>query len=312
MSLALSIVIPSHSRPDLLARCLQSLENHRPAGTEVIVVDDGSPDAVVSATAARFAGVGIVHRRRAGGFCVAANAGLAQARAAVVQLLNDDTEVCPGWAEAALPWFDDALVGAVAPLTLAWPGQAVDSAGDCYFLGGVAGKRQRGQSPAKEGPREVFGASASSAFFRRDAVLRLGGFPEEFVAYFEDVDLSFRLHRAGFRVIHEPASRVLHRVSASYGQKLSPELARQQSRNEELVFWRNIPACDLPRALPWHLAVLLGKAWRRWREGGLGPFLRGRVEALARWADLARHRRRLRKLGPEMSSRGWLVQSTPW
>ena len=115
-------------------------------------------------------------------------------------------------------------VAAVAPLVLRQSDdvrrRCIDSAGDRYFLGGVAGKRGSGQpvGPDYLDACPVFGASASSAFYRRDAVLTAGGFPEHFAAYFEDVDLSFRLHWAGYRVVYEPAARVWHRVSASYGR----------------------------------------------------------------------------------------------
>ena len=124
---------------------------------------------------------------RHGGFCVAANAGIAVASRPVVELLNDDTEVCSGWADEALTAFADASIGAVAPLVLRWPGgqpgaAQIDSAGDRYSLGGVAGKHGHGQtlSPEYLRPRFVFGASASSAFYRRTALLRVGGFPESF------------------------------------------------------------------------------------------------------------------------------------
>src|SRR5439155_13214777 len=112
-------------------------------------------------------------------------------------------------------------------------------------------------------PRTVFGAGASSAFYRRTALLRGGAFPESFGAYFEDVDLAFRLQRAGYRAVFEPAARVLHRVSASYGPPRR-KLVEQQSCNEERVFWRNLPGRALVRALSRQLAVLAAKAWRRW------------------------------------------------
>src|SRR5262249_59793833 len=97
----------------------------------------------------------------------AANAGIRAAHGAIVEYLNDDTEVTPGWAELALAGFDDPQVAAVAPLVLR-PGQwgrhsclprprqtgmsappaplEIDSAGDRYYLGGVAGKRGHGQA----------------------------------------------------------------------------------------------------------------------------------------------------------------------
>ncbi|WP_439622876.1 glycosyltransferase family 2 protein, partial [Gemmata sp.] len=148
----LSVVVPSHKRADLLALCLASVARFAPPGTEVIVVDDGSRGAIVSRAAAAFAGVKVVRRARAGGFCVAANAGVAVATAPVVELLNDDAEVTAGWADAALRWFADPRVVAVAPLVLQNdPARRarglpplIDTAGDEYDMGGFARKRGRG------------------------------------------------------------------------------------------------------------------------------------------------------------------------
>jgi GT2 family glycosyltransferase len=312
-----SVVIPSHNRPDLLRACLSAVTRHAPANTEVIVIDDGSPGASASTAASAFPHVRCLRSPRRRGFCAAANAGLLAARAPVVELLNDDTEVEPGWAGAALAHFADPRVAAVAPLVLRWGGNgeapSIDSAGDRYFRGGVAGKRGHGEAvgPAYLRPCRVFGASGSSAFYRRDAVLRVGAFPERFGAYFEDVDLSFRLHRAGGEVVFEPRSRVRHRVSASYGRPRR-RLLEQQSRNEELVFWRNLPARDLARALPLHLAVLAAKAWRRWGEGNLVPFLAGRLRVLAELPEVVSHRRRLRELGGDEDATRWGVERHFW
>jgi GT2 family glycosyltransferase len=311
---ALSIVIPSHNRPDLLRACLASVIRFAPVGTEVLVVDDASAGGSVSAAAAEFAGVCVRRLPRRVGFCAAANAGTAAATGPIIELLNDDTEVTAGWADAALACFADPAVGAVAPLVLRWPdGARVDSAGDRYYLGGVAAKRGHGAALAdmdlRRGP--VFGASASSAFYRRTGLLQVGGFPETFGAYFEDVDLAFRLQRAGYRAVFEPAARVLHRVSASYGRPRR-RLLEQQSCNEERVFWRNLPGRALVRALPCHLAVLAAKAWRRWQEGALTPFLCGRLRLLAEIPALLRHRRALRRLGPAADVARWQVELRYW
>src|SRR5262249_5836548 len=142
------------------------------------------------------------------GFAVAANTGIRASRGDVIETLNDDTVVQPGWADAALPWFDDPALGAVAPLVLAWPaGKIIDSAAGRYYVGGLAGKGGHGLAlaPAPLEPRRVFGASAAAGFYRRSALDRVGLFPDDFGSYFEDVDLAFRLNRAGYRAMYEPA-----------------------------------------------------------------------------------------------------------
>ena len=314
----MSIVIPSHNRPDLLRACLKSLAEFAPNGTEIIVVDDGSRLASASAVAREFVGVQVLRWSRSRGFCAAANAGISMSRGRIIEMLNDDTQVTAGWADAALHWFDDPVVAAVAPLVLCTPINGsvhveIDSAGDRYYWGGIVGKRGHGEplGPEYREPSRVFGASASSAFYRRDIVMQLGAFPESFGAYFEDVDLAFRLNRAGYRVMYEPASLVHHHGGGSYG---SPRrrLLEQQSRNEERVFWRNIPTGAWRRALPRHLAVLAGKALRRWQDGQLVPFLCGRLRMLGEIKELTRHRRFLDQLGPAADSSAWPVETRFW
>jgi GT2 family glycosyltransferase len=314
----LSIIIPCHNRSDLLGACLASVVRHSPPHTEIIVIDDGSPGSSASQIAVEYAGVRCIRLPKQSGFCVAVNAGIRAAHHPIIELLNDDTEVCAGWADAALAWFEQSTVGAVAPLVLCWPGGEVgaariDSAGDRYYRGGIAGKRDRGAvlHPSHLAARRVFGASGSSAFYRRDLLLRIGGFPESFGAYFEDVDVAFRLHRAGYDVIYEPASSVLHHVSASHG-RTGRELVEQQSRNEERVFWRNLPTKLLLRSLPAHFAVIGAKAMRRWREGNLYPFLRGRIRAWSEWGAFVGYRRLIAQLGPNEHPRRWCVEERYW
>lgn len=311
----ISIVIPSHSRADLLRRCLATVVRHAPVGSEILIVDDASKDSVISQAAAEYSGVRVVRQDRQSGFCAAANRGIAESRADVVELLNDDTEVEPGWVEAALRCFADPRVVAVAPLVLqiASVPERVDSAGDSYHIAGFAQKQWHGSyvagAPAKAMP--VFGASASSAFYRRDALVNAGMFSESLGSYFEDVDLSFRLRRAGGEIVFEPASRVRHHAHASYG-RTSRSLLERQSRNEEQVFWRNMPASELWRAIPLHALALLAKGWRRWREGTLLPFAVGRLRAACGIREILDHRRRLHELGPAERLLPFLDRRLKW
>src|SRR5690606_20333988 len=147
---------------------------------EVIVVDDASSDGSAGWVAAQFPEVRALRLGRNGGFCAAANAGVAAARGQFIQLLNNDAEVCDGWADAGLAPFDDPRVGSVAPLVLVRPDPVrVDTAGDSYAFFGWPTKRGHGQ-PARlwehRPAGQVFGASASSAFYRAEALRLVGGF----------------------------------------------------------------------------------------------------------------------------------------
>lgn len=290
----LSIVIPSHNRPDLLRLCLERVTTDAPPHTQIIVVDDGSSQACIRTTAEAF-DVTVVRHDVARGFCHAANRGIAVATGDIIELLNDDTQVEPGWATHALAAFADERIGAVAPLVLQGPTTRftplIDSAGDEYDYGGFARKRGHGQPLTRswQQPCDVFGASASSAFYRADVLRRVGGFPETFGAYFEDVDLAWRIQHAGYRTRYVPTSVVWHQVGASYRRRRT--LLERQSLNEERVFWRNVP--DAWQHVPRHAAVLLAKAIRRTREGTLVPFLMGRLRMLAEIGAVRQHRAKL-------------------
>jgi GT2 family glycosyltransferase len=111
-------VIPTYNGRALLERCLETVARHRPAGPglpiEVIVADDASTDGTAPWLAQAHPDVRVVELENNGGFCAAANAGIAAARGRFIQLLNNDTEVTEGWIEAGLKPFSDPTVASVA------------------------------------------------------------------------------------------------------------------------------------------------------------------------------------------------------
>ncbi len=280
----LSIIIPSYQRADLLDACLRSIH----AATDVtplqiIVVDDASLHHSISQLAERYPQVTVVRQLRRQGFCAAVNTGLALAQADVVQVLNDDTEVEPHWYHAALERFaENDRLGSLAPLVLNWKNpKIIDSAGDGYDRAGYAYSLGKGQAVSNEWltPRSVLCASASAAFYRRTALMEVAGFPTEFIAYFDDLEVGLKLHEAGYCCLYEPRCRVRHHGSASHGRTPGRRLTQQLACNEERLFCRHIASGKLAKYLLLHSAVVMLKAMRRMREGMLIPFVMGRCQA---------------------------------
>jgi len=298
-----SVVIPTYNGRELLARCLASIARNRPRdpdlAIEVVVADDGSTDGTDEMLAQSYPKVHLVRLEQNGGFCAAANAGLSAARGRFIQLLNNDTEVAPGWIEAGLAPFAVPTVGAVAPLVLVRSDpKRVDSAGDTYALVGWATKRGHGQPAAlwsKRPIEDVFGASGSSAFYRAEALGRTGKFDPFLGSYYEDTDLAFRLRWAGYRCVFTPHSLVYHDISATYDHG-SRDLQRRMARNAEFVFWANLPRTLLTAALVPHLAFLAIQALWRLAHGRLGPFLLGKCDAIRAWPEIRARRKRRTEL----------------
>ena len=280
----LSVVIPSYNGRHLLEPCLASLRRFGPnRGVEVLVADDASTDGTASWVADTYPEVRVVRLTRNGGFCEAANAGVAAASGELVQLLNNDAEVCEGWFEAGLRPFANPEVGSVAPLVLVRSNPSrVDSAGDQYALVGWPSKRGHGEAATKwlAHPEDrVFGASGSSAIYRAEALARVGGYDPAFGSYYEDIDLAFRLRWAGYSCAFAPGCLILHEVSASYDHA-RPDLQRRMARNAEILFWTNLPAARLAAALIPHLGFTMAQAAWRLARGRFSPFALGKLDAL--------------------------------
>jgi GT2 family glycosyltransferase len=298
-----SVVIPTYNGRELLERCLASLVRRRPADPaitfEIVVSDDASTDGTAQWLAEAYPSVRLVRSQINGGFCAAANAGIAAARGRFIQLLNNDTEVARGWIEAGLTLFADPTVGSVAPLVVVRSDpRRVDSAGDSFSLAGWPTKRGHGRPAGLFTSRpveEVFGASGSSAFYRADVLKALGGFDSLYGSYYEDVDLAFRFRWAGYRCLFAPCSLIYHDISASYDHQ-SASLQRRMSRNAELLFWTNLPGRLLTLAIVPHLGLLIVQVLWRAARGRLSPFLIGKVDAARSWREILSRRRDRRAL----------------
>ncbi len=291
-----SVVVPTCLGGPLLERCLNSLIEWGPPQLQIVVVFDGPsrfetrlPSDLPKGM--KLESVALPHPT---GFCRAINRGLAQARFPIAQALNDDAFVLAGWYERPMIAFHRPDIGAVAPLILKDQKEGkqkeakgdpeyrfVDSAGDTMNPLGVIRKRFRGQdrSRVEKVTTEVLACGGCAGFFRTEALNRVGSFPEDFGAYFDDVEVSLSLRRLGYRILFEPASVVIHSGGQSYGLPRGT-LLTQQARNEELVYWRNLPAplwffMALPRF--WLLAV---RSIVHLARGSLGAWLLGKGQAL--------------------------------
>jgi len=214
-----SIVIPVLRRIDLLIPCLASIaELADPPTFEVIVVANGSPAGVIAELSERediVLAVSTVNLGFGGG----CNWGARFARGRHLVLLNDDTEVEPGWLRALVEVADSGPdVGAVGSRILSFDG-TVQEAGSILWRDGGTHQVGRGLpagSPLFTAVRPVDYCSACGLLIPMSAWLEVDGFDDAYYpAYHEDVDLCLTLRAAGYRVIYAPEARLRHRQGAS-------------------------------------------------------------------------------------------------
>ena len=207
----LTVAISTRDRPQALARCLESLLAGETRPAEIVIVDqsrDRSTEDVAEAT--RGKGVDVVYVRHAGsGLGASQNTGVAHARHAVVAVTDDDCVVDPQWLCVATRAFGgpqsvELLTGRVLPLGPETVGLYPVSSRTS------AVPRQLGRNAM---PWDV--GSGNNFAVTREAFLAIGGNDERLGPGSPgqggvDMDLFYRLLRAGARARYDPASVVFH------------------------------------------------------------------------------------------------------
>ncbi|MCK5069702.1 MAG: glycosyltransferase family 2 protein, partial [Desulfocapsa sp.] len=98
--------------------------------------------------------------------------------------------------------------------------------------------------------RQVFGACAGAALYRRGFFEELGSFDEDFFAYLEDVDLNLRANSRGKKCWYVPKARVYHIGSATTGSKINDFTVSLSTRNNFCIIVKNYPFSLLLRFFP--------------------------------------------------------------
>ena len=214
--MTVTIVIVTWNGAHLLPECLDAV---LPEGAPVLVVDNGSTDGTLALLAERYPQVRVLPSPTNTGFAGGVALGLAEVTTPYAVLLNNDAAVRPGWLPALLgPLDGDPQVAAVCSKLLLQDGR-VQSAGGWLDPSGYG--RDRGFGEPDDGrfdrPVEVVYATGTAVAYRMSALHGSGGFDPRYFLYYEDVEVSWRLQLAGWKVVYEPTAVVVHQHSATTG-----------------------------------------------------------------------------------------------
>jgi GT2 family glycosyltransferase len=248
-------VVVNRDGGDAFFAALSSLKSQAGVDASIVVVDNASQAAERERLAAEFGSARVVTFSRNLGFAGAANEGIARTRSPFVLLLNNDAALAPDYIArlAARLTFDDRLA-AVQGLVLTGDGREIDTAGLDWNRRGEAVPVLAGTSP-EQAPKNVFevsGVSATATLYRRAALQSVAPhgevFDRSFFAYYEDVDLSLRLARAGWRFACDPAALCRHEGSRT-GRRMPARRALWTARNRWRTLFRNFDSRLLARSL---------------------------------------------------------------
>lgn len=216
---------------DLLLDCLDSLAGQTMVPRQVIIFDNGSRCPVAQRPVARSGlQVEILRSETNLGFTGGVNEAFRQVTSTFVALVNNDVVLDRDWLTSVLDAMRDERAGAVQTIVRR-DSATVDGAGISVSDGTI---RQIGHGEALNATLpDAWGVSATAALYRTKA---LGGrvFDSRFFAYYEDAELSARLHEAGWTTIVLPVAKATHRGSQS-ASRLGSRALRLRTRNRYFV-----------------------------------------------------------------------------
>ena len=295
MALA-SVAVLNWNGKHFLRECFDSLSSQTFNDFETILIDNGSTDGSVEYVRQEFPEVRVIALNHNAGFAGGNNIGIQACTGQYIALLNNDTKAHPRWLEALTTTLDarpEAGFCASKILLYDQPG-VIDSAGDLLYTCGVGEKRGRSETDRGQFAQlqPVFGACAAAALYRRSMLEDVGLFDEDFFAYAEDVDLSFRAQLAGYHCLYVPEAMVYHHLQGSFGALPGHSLYLSR-RNAFDTLLKNMPTALLWRRLAYILSYYTAVDVAYIVQGRLRPILKARLDNIRRLRRTLAKRRQI-------------------
>lgn len=265
-----SIIIVNYNGKELLKECLPSvideIKRHR-GEKEVIVIDNGSTDGSVEFIKENFPEVKVVELPYNMGFIGGANCGFKESSGDIVVLLNNDMKVEKGFLEKLLePFSAPDVFSTTSQIFFFEAGKRREETGKTRGVWSRAGLNIWHSERIDERWENVLYSGGGSSAYRRDILLKLGGFDRIYEPFYvEDTDLSYMAWKRGLKSILVPQSVVYHKhrgtIGRLYGKK---EIESILLKNRILFVWKNISDIKMLASHFLYLPLLLAK---RRREG---------------------------------------------
>ncbi len=275
----LSVLIVAWNSRDELGRTLPAVQSELDEGDELIVADNDSDDGTAEAVASLAPAARIVQNGRNLGFAGGCNAGAAVARGDLLVILNPDAAPLPGFGEAIRrPWVEERGWAAWQALVADEGGTRINSLGNPVHFTGIVWAGGHGQpidaAPAAE---EVPALSGACLAIPRATWDTVGGFPERFFLYHEDVNLSLRLRLAGGTLGIEPAAIVDHEYEFGAREHKWRWLERNRWAFLIRVYPASLLALLAPALIATELALIpasIAAGWGRQKLAAIGEVIR--------------------------------------
>jgi len=279
----ISIIIPNYNGAKYLSVCLDSLSRQSFKPFEIIIVDNGSIDNSCQLISRNYSHIKLIRFSKNHGFSKAVNEGIKVAKGKYVVLLNNDTEAQEDWLYNLANCIngDKKIFSCCSKMIQYYNKEKIDDAGDEYTILGWAYKRGDGLDIHKyKYNEEVFSSCAGAAIYRKSIFDKIGYFDEDFFAYMEDVDISYRAKIYGYKNIYCSKAKIFHIGSATSGSKYNSFKVKLAAKNNVYVIIKNMQLLQLFINSPFLILGFLIKIIFFYKKGFGKEYLIGLKEGL--------------------------------
>lgn len=228
--------------------CLESLLRQSYKDFHIVIVDNGSTDnsklKLIEFQNEHPKVVDVIYNPYNFGFAGGVNTGIEWALNEdyeYIALLNNDAVADKKWLKNLIGAVSSDEVCIATGLLLHEDGKTIDTTGEQYSCWGLAFPRNRGDRVNKAAKKGlVFGASGGASLYKATLFKDIGLFDEDFFAYYEDADISFRAQLAGWKVAYTSDAIAFHKQGAT-SKKIPGFTIYQTFKNLPLLFIKNVP-----------------------------------------------------------------------
>lgn len=244
-----SIIIVTWNALEHLQRFLPSVIKTDHSSFEIIIADNASVDGSAEWVEENYPKCRIIKMEKNFGYCGGNNRAANHAKGEILIFLNNDAETDIAWLSAMDESFLDPDVGIVQPKIRSaeqpdyfeYAGAAggyIDKMGYPFCMGRIFDHVEKDEGQYDE-PVEIFWASGAAIAIRKDLFNSLNGFDEDFEFHMEEIDLCWRAHKCGFKVMNQPKSIVYHLGGGSLPMG-NPRKVFYNYRNNLIMMTKNL------------------------------------------------------------------------
>ena len=272
-----TIAILNYNGIEHLEAYLADIEFSTKERVDILVIDNSSTDESVAYIKEWHPGVKVKVLDKNHGFAEGYNLGLSQVTTPYTVILNSDVKVTENWVDPLIQIMeDDSSIGCIQPKI-----KSIESPQDFEYAGAAGGYLDKWGYPFCRGrifdeiekdkgqyndEQEVFWASGAAMIVRTKLFKKIGGFDASFFAHMEEIDLCWRIKRAGYKVVYSPQATVFHLGGGTMAYE-SPRKLFLNFRNNLALLIKNENGAKLLWLFPWRL-ILDGIAGIKFLLGG--------------------------------------------